>query len=304
MKFKPMAFADFPQYKKYFRDQKYDLCSYSLASIMAWQTEAFVPLAAIVDDALIVGCEFKKEKQNRHLLLPISPNGNDTPEYLHSLVRRSGFNAVWNVPVEYIDRFGREKIERWFRIENHGAFDDYVYLKDDLAFLKGNRYSKKRNLIRQFQREYESRGRVIVEPMTPASAGECLDFLETWCSERKCDADVESDLACEKTAAINTINNLERFEVNGLQLRIDGKINAFGISAHLNEEMATLQYEKAFSSVKGLYQYFDSMCAKLLFTDYRYINKENDMGLPGLSKAKKSYHPVRMVKSYKLILKT
>lgn len=303
MNFEPMTFADFPRYKKYFENQKYGLCSYSLASILAWQTDALVATAAVEDEKLIVGCEIKTGIKNRHLMLPISPENHVTPKYLHALVKRTGFNAVWDVPDQYLDRFGRDEIERWFRIENHAAFDDYVYLKEDLAFLKGNRYAKKRNLIRQFIREYESKDRVVVEPITRASAGECLEFLERWCLERECDEDSESDLACEKIAAINTINNLELFELNGLLLRIDGNVSAFGIAAHLTNQMAALQYEKAFTHIKGMYQYFDSMCAKLLFADYKYINKESDMGMPGLAKAKKSYHPVMMVKSYKLILK-
>jgi hypothetical protein len=67
--------------------------------------------------------------------------------------------------------------------------------------------------------------------------------------------------------------------------------------------MATLQYEKAFGSIKGLYQYFDNACARMLVNGYTYLNKESDMGIPGLTKAKKSYHPLKMVRSVKLILK-
>ena len=84
---------------------------------------------------------------------------------------------------------------------------------------------------------------------------------------------------------------------------MDGAVSAFGISAPLTADTATLQYEKAFGSIKGLYQYFDNACARMLFDGYTYLNKESDMGIPGLSQAKKSYHPVRMVRSVKLILK-
>ena len=68
--------------------------------------------------------------------------------------------------------------------------------------------------------------------------------------------------------------------------------------------MGVLHFEKALSNIKGLYQYFDSECAKRLFKGYKYINKESDMGDPGLAKSKKSYHPVMIVKSYKLIIKS
>ena len=58
------------------------------------------------------------------------------------------------------------------------------------------------------------------------------------------------------------------------------------------------------AEIKGLYQYFDQLCTDRLLNGYRYINKESDMDVPGLAKAKKSYHPVMKIKSYKLILKS
>jgi hypothetical protein len=93
------------------------------------------------------------------------------------------------------------------------------------------------------------------------------------------------------------------FHLNGILIRVDGVVSAFGIASHLTDNMGVLHFEKAFASMKGLYQYFDRECARRLFGNYTYINKESDMGIPGLAKAKKSYHPVMRVKSYKLIAK-
>jgi hypothetical protein len=91
--------------------------------------------------------------------------------------------------------------------------------------------------------------------------------------------------------------------LRGILVRLDGAVSAFGIVSHLNEEMAILNFEKAFSDVKGLYQFLDHECARQLFAGYRYINKESDMSLPNLAAMKKSYHPVMRVKSYRLTLK-
>ena len=82
---------------------------------------------------------------------------------------------------------------------------------------------------------------------------------------------MNSDLACEKQAAINTIENLEQMDLKGILVRLDGVVSAFGISAPLTQDMATLQYEKAFSNVKGLYQYLDRECARRLFEGFTYI---------------------------------
>ena len=296
--------SDYAAYKPYFSAQQYTLCGYALSSIIAWSNEEYQPFGAFADDALIVAAEFATERENRHLILPISPQREYGPGELSELAGDLGYNTYWFVPESYIERQGREALMRHFSIVPHEAYDDYVFRTEDLAYLAGNKYSKKRNLINQFEREFLADGRVQVEAMGPAVVDECLVFLEQWCEERDgCDGAVNSDLACEKQAAITTIENLEQMELNGLLVRLDGVVSAFGISSALTQDMATLQYEKAFSGVKGLYQYLDRECARRLFEGFTYINKESDMGMPGIAKSKRSYHPAMMVKAYKLVVK-
>ena len=299
----PLTPPDYKRYKHYFKNQRYELCAYSLASAICWTNQEYRPLGAEYNGTFIVAAEFESMKKNRHLLLPISPTRMATPDELVTVANLAGHASYWFVPEDYVTHYGVEVIERHFDIQPHGAYDDYVYLVEDLAGLKGNRYSKKRNLINQFKRDYVNRDLVTIDPITADNAEECLVFLEEWCRERDCDADDQVDLSCEKQAAINTLLNFDAFDLKGILLRIDGKVSAFGISAPLTGDMATLQYEKAFGSIKGLYQYFDNACARMLFNGYTYLNKESDMGIPGLAKAKKSYLPHKMVRSLKLTLK-
>ncbi len=144
---------------------------------------------------------------------------------------------------------------------------------------------------------------VQVEKITGKVTPECLDFLEDWCLVRDCDQNPEEDLACEKQATVNAIENFETMEMRGLLVRIDGRVSAFGIAAPLTTEMGALHFEKAYSDIKGLYQYLDQQCAQHLFRNRKYINKESDMGMPGIAQAKKSYHPERMINSHQLIVR-
>jgi len=303
MELKPLTPQDYPDYKKYFKNQPYHLCSYSLSSIIAWKNSDYQPMACIWKDTLIIAAEFRKNKSRRHLILPIAPPDVFPPEQLAQIANDLDYGEYWFVPQIYFDIHGRDIVEVYFDVEHHQEYDDYIYLTSDLADLKGNKYSKKRNLIKQFNRTFTEANRVEIGPITPKDLEECLEFLEKWCEERDCDADPEEDLACEKIAAINTLTNIELYEVKTLMLRIDGVVSAFGVSAFLNSQMATLQYEKAYNKIKGLSQYFDNQCAKRLFNGYTYINKESDMGIEGLAKAKKSYHPIHMVESFRLIRK-
>jgi uncharacterized protein len=96
------------------------------------------------------------------------------------------------------------------------------------------------------------------------------------------------------------LENLETLETDGIFIRVDGRVSAFGIASRLTREMGVLHFEKAFASVKGLYQFLDNECAKRLFSKYAFINKESDMNIPGLAKAKRSYHPAMRIKSFRL----
>jgi len=303
MKFKPLQPADYPDLKPFFRNLRYRLCPYSLPSIIAWCNVEYRPYGAIADDTFITRIEFASKPENHHLLLPVSPTREYGPEELRDLAISAGIRSYWYVPEDYIRKYGRDQIEPLFTVKEQKEYHDYVYLAEDLATLRGNKYSKKRNLINQFKRDILNGGNVEIETMTPSAKPECVDFLGRWCDERKCNIDLDVDLLCEKQALINTIENMDLMEVNGLMLRINDEVCAFGMASYLTDKMGVLYFEKALTRIKGLYQYFDNICAQRLFDGYTYINKENDMDLPGLAKSKKSYYPVMIIKSFKLELK-
>ncbi|RPH49648.1 MAG: DUF2156 domain-containing protein [Desulfobacteraceae bacterium] len=302
MTMKEIKYSDYSTLKKFFSHQRYNLCVYSLPSIIAWRNEKYMPLGIIEKDALIIGAQFTEERDKSHLILPVSPSLEYTPRELYKLAGKLGFQKYWFVTGEYIEKFGKDETESCFRISEQKEYEDYVYLREDLSALKGNRYSQKRNLIHQFERDYVAKERVEKGSIKSDVSSECIDFLEKWCIERNCEPADNDALACEKEAVINTLNNIDLLDVRGLYLRVDGKMSAFGIASYLTDEIGVLHFEKAFAGIKGLYQYFDNLCAKILFDGFTYINKESDMSIPGLAKVKKSYHPAMMIKSYRLDL--
>lgn len=302
MKLKQIKISDYARLKKYFVRPRYQLSGYSLPSIVAWTNDEYQPWGVETKDAVIIGAEFATAKEKRHLILPVSPTREFSPEALYDIAVELGFDSFWFVPEAYLDRFGKERVNTRFKIRRQKDYDDYVYRSDDLIDLAGNKYSKKRNLIHQFQNAYDHRGVLTEEPISPSNASECLEFLEKWCLAHDCDVEPGTDLACEKQAAINTIENIAHLDVEGLLLRINGDVSAFAVAAGLTDDMGVLHFEKADAHIKGLYQYFDSLCAKRLLRGYQYINKESDMDVPGLARAKRSYHPAMMIRSYELKL--
>ncbi|MFB3926541.1 MAG: DUF2156 domain-containing protein [Syntrophales bacterium] len=298
----PIKPDDYPRLKKFFTRQPYKLSSYSLASIIAWSNCIFEAQYEIVDDVLIVANECRCRPQDRYLLLPISPDKRFRPAELRDLAMRLGFTRYCFVPDDYVKEY-REEVKTWFDIELQPGFAEYLYFTEDLTQLKGNRYVGKRNRINRFVREYVEPGRVKIERICPENVPACLAFLEEWCSYFPCTPDQNESLFCEKQAAIASLTYIELFDLNGILIRIDDSVRAFAIGSHLSSEVGVLSFEKALAGVKGLYQFLDRECASRLFAGYIYINKESDMGLPGLAQSKESYHPVMKVNSYCLHLR-
>ncbi|MFZ3045657.1 MAG: phosphatidylglycerol lysyltransferase domain-containing protein [Desulfatirhabdiaceae bacterium] len=297
---KPITPDDYLRLKPFFNNQSHRLCIYGLPSLLSWRNTEYHPCAAIIDGVLMIAAEFNTQKDKRHLILPVSGGTLYPPERLHELAGLLGFSSYWFVPQDYIDTFGTDRISSRFLVAEQPEYADYVYYKDDLANLTGRKYARKRNLISQFKREFLNADRVQIEPLKSGHLSECQTFMEEWCLENDCDMEGDSNLACEKQAVINTIMELDRYDSRGLLVRIDSEICAFGIGARLTNEMGVLHFEKAFARYKGLYQFFDRLCAQTLFDGLTYINKESDMAVPNLEKAKQSYYPIMRIRSYSL----
>jgi len=304
MKFKPLTFSDYQSLIPFFSRQRYTLCPYSLSSIVVWNNEVYRPCFALENDTLIVYADFARGRQRSHLILPISPEKEFTPEELADLSHRSGCHTYWFVPGDYLERYGENKTKDLFIVEPQEGYDDYVYRTVDLATLEGRKYSKKRNLIKQFERQYsEGAGNVVIKDIFKEDVSNCLLFLDRWCEERDCDVDKDEDLACEWHATRNALKHIDELGFRGIMLLIEGTVQAFGIASQLTDTMSAIHFQKASVRFKGLYQFFDRECARRLFPELEYINKESDMGIPGLAQLKHSYYPVKMVRAYRLTIR-
>ena len=302
MEFDLLKPEHYPKLKPFFAAQSQPLSAYSLASLISWSQCIFDTIFAIVDDALLFGERRMDDPERKHLLLPVCPNGPKPPAWLKDRAAANGFREYHLVPHAYLDGFGRAEVEKLFTVVEETEYEDYVYLSAHLAELPGRDYAKKRNLVRQFEREYLEPGRVKTDAISPANAGECLACLEAWRTERG-EKGWNGLLECERQAIDKALKNFASLELQGIMVAIDGKVRGFGIGSRLKDDTWVLHFEKASDQVKGLYQYLDRECARRLFSGVTFLNKESDMGDTGLAKAKLSYRPAFRVKSYRLELR-
>lgn len=169
---------------------------------------------------------------------------------------------------------------------------DYVYRVEDLANLVGRRYAKKRNLIKQCLAAYTC----VYEEIGDANRDECLAMQNQWCDIRGCQD--EPGLDGEYQAVRETFAHYRQLPLIGGAIRVDGAIRAFAIAETLNEDTAVWHFEKAMPQYIGLSQLINQWFAGHALSRFTFVNREQDLGIEGLRRAKESYAPFFMVPKF------
>lgn len=171
-------------------------------------------------------------------------------------------------------------------VEPDRANWDYLYLAQNLIDLPGKGYHGKRNHIARFRRSYE----YIYEDITPQNAPECLAMAEEWQSANENPADFEDEIKAMRRA----FAAWEPLEFSGGLLRVEGRIVAFTAGEEISRHTYDLHFEKALTSFDGAYAAINQEFASRCLSGYSLLNREEDMNMEGLRKAKESYRPTAM----------
>jgi uncharacterized protein len=172
--------------------------------------------------------------------------------------------------------------------ENH----DYVYLTQDLIELPGNKFHRKKNHLNRFVKNYRFEYRTLDQDLVDC----VLRMQEDWCEMREC---AESpDLYEEDRAVYEALTHFGELDFTGGAIVIDSKVEAFSLGEPLNPETAVIHIEKANPAISGLYAAINQRFCQGAWSGTTYINREQDLGVEGLRKAKQSYYPHHMVQKY------
>lgn len=173
---------------------------------------------------------------------------------------------------------------------------DYVYLASDLMELSGRKFSAKKNHINFFTTHYPGyRYLPMTEDIIPA----CIASAVEWYDRR---TDTDYGLENEKFAILEALGNFKYLGFQGGVIELYGKIEAFTCGELLNEDTAVIHIEKGNTEIRGLYQMINREFCRHAWSEAMYINREEDMGIEGLRRAKKSYNPVKMIEKYDMTL--
>ena len=176
---------------------------------------------------------------------------------------------------------------------------DYLYESSALITLSGKKLHSKRNFINRFQTEQEGRWRY--EPITAENLEDCWQMNLKWCEQMGCGED--PSLMDEMCAVRNCFENFQALGLLGGALYVADKVVAYTMGRPLCADTFIVHVEKAFPQVTGAYPTINQQFVSHNCADFRYINREDDVGDEGLRKAKLSYHPAILLEKYALTMK-
>lgn len=184
---------------------------------------------------------------------------------------------------------GREMIRRMhigqFAFESDRAMEDYVYLADDLRNLPGRRYQPKRNHINRFTADYPD---YRYEVLTPGRFGECMALEREW---RRAHEGHTSELCAEQRAMQRGFEHFDELGMIGGCIYVGDRLAAFTYGSAVNDHTFDTHVEKASTEFDGAFTVINKLFAQHLPARFTHINREEDLGLEGLRRAKLSYHP-------------
>ena len=179
-----------------------------------------------------------------------------------------------------------------FEFTTNRDYSDYIYLRSDLATLTGKKFQSKRNHINRFKKEYTYKH----VPITPDRVQECLYLEAEWCKANDCDK--QDGTGNERQAIVFALEHFEELGLSGGILYANDKIVAFTFGMPINKETFGVHVEKADTTVDGAYAMINFEFANHIPETFTYINREEDLGIEGLRKAKLSYQPETILEKF------
>lgn len=181
---------------------------------------------------------------------------------------------------------------------------DYLYTVDKLADLAGRKLHSKRNHCKHFEEENPTWS---YSPMTAADAAQCLELEARWDAAGRAreGAEEDEDISNEKKALLLAFRHFDELELEGGVLRAEGKVVAFTMGDRLTADTYNIHFEKAFGEMQGDYAVINREFARQLraaHPELKYLNREDDMGIEGLRRAKESYYPDLMAEKHSAVL--
>lgn len=258
-------------------------CEYTFGNLFIW-SDVYKNEICKYNDFLIVRW---KESNSYYYSLPLG-EGDFTDAVNQIILDAQMHNSkpkIYGVTEGYLGML-QEAFFGKFTYEYDDANYDYIYSTEKMADLSGKKYHSKRNHITYFKKNNPD---WRFERITKDNIDECIEFNTKWIEEKDSD---DEDYSYEFQAVLKAFEYFDELDLVGGLIRVSGKVVAFTLGeGQVNGNCFVSHFEKAPADLRGAYPIICQEFTKNCLMDYEYVNREEDLGIEGMRKAKQSYYP-------------
>ncbi len=289
--FQKMELSQKAAYEQYLMNAPERGCEYSFSNLCLWGKQKA---------AFIHGCVALFSHFHGRSVYPFPIGDGDKRAVIEAILqdaKKRGIPCRITGMNEQDKAFLEQEFPGRFHFRTDRNSYDYVYDIHDLADLRGRKYQKKRNHFNRFQAmhpEYQ------VLPLNEETRPAAMEMVDAWYAKRA-ETDPEGDYLLEQLALKRAFKYFDRLEMEGCVLMDGGQVLALTMGSRLNQKTFDIQFEKAREDVDGAYAAINCEFARYLrlkYPEVQFLNREEDMGLEGLRKAKLSYLPHHMAEKH------
>jgi hypothetical protein len=287
--FSPLKIQDGPLFREFERKYPLKASDCNFTNMFVWQNFYNFTWQRL-GDSLCVKAHPLGGKP--FCLAPLGDSGSlEAWDFLAGSLEEPLFSRV---PEDCKDLISQRRPE-WLIVPDRDN-DDYVYLNQKLITLSGRIMHQKKNHYNYFKQNYPHE----FLPLRPELFPELKALGDRWINLKLEQGWEGSHLSMEGIAISNILGHYDELGVSGIAIRIGGRIEAFSIGEMLNDDTVVVHVEKGNPEFRGIYVALVSNFCRLIFPKATYVNREQDLGLPGLRHSKQSLKPVNFVHKYNI----
>lgn len=170
-----------------------------------------------------------------------------------------------------------------FKLQADRDLAEYIYAFDRLAFQKGPEMHSRRQGVSTFFNQYGSR--TVIRPIDRQTIGDVRDFQVFWTHSGQSPED-EEHMIIENISIHKALDRFEELGLRGIVLYIDGKCAGYAYGAAISPEHYDVIIEKGDRRVTNIYRALNREHVRSCAQGLAYINREEDLGVEGLRRAK------------------
>lgn len=263
-------------------------CEYTFGNLLVWSTSYSTQICRYKDFLM---CRWGKNNDYMYSVPIGTGDFKDAVEQIISDAQAFGLTpTIYGVTENYkklIDKY----FPNQFTYSGDDGYNDYIYSVEKMAELRGKKYHGKRNHITNFKKNNPDWS---FEILNKENISECITLHTEWIKEHEDD----EDYSFEFEAVLTAFENYEALGFVGGLIRVDGKVIAYTMGERHSDKLFVTHFEKAPADVQGAYPIINQEFTRNCLMDYEYVNREEDLGLEGLRKAKQSYNPEIFLEKY------